>query len=220
MYIDFLGMIMFQRQLRKEFGRALCKATLMALLPLSLATSSVVSAQDVDINSASHVPTEQVLKQDGLLLEEGKAIKVDPDVEISVESVEARYPYMKNMMDYLRDFNKEYEEDLLAKTTITISTIRDVEKKTDIAVVSVTGPLTCGAAQCYVGIFIDRGEGYKQAFAGSAPLPVHILRQNDETSFFFCSHGDGRAQWTLKGDVLEHQGNVRSPEVGPFCRNN
>ncbi|MDP2206930.1 MAG: hypothetical protein Q8K65_11555 [Alphaproteobacteria bacterium] len=217
MYLDFLGMIMFQRQLRKEFTRALCKATLMALLPLSLATASLASAQEVDGNRAVPIPTEQTVTQDVLLLQEGKAITVEPETEISVESVEARYPFMKTTMDYLREVNKLREEDLLARTTIMISTVRDVEKKTDIAILSVTGPLTCGSSQCHVGIFIDKGEGYKEAFSGAAPLPVTILKQNDELSFFFCSY-TGRAQWTLNGDVLEHQGNVRFPQTGPSCQ--
>lgn len=211
---------MFQRQLRKEFTRTLCKATLLALLPLSLATASLASAQDVDGNRAAPVPSEQTVTKDTLLLEEGKTITVDPSTEISVESVEARYPFMKNMMDQLREFNKDRETDLLAQTVIMTSTVRNTQQDVDITVVSVEGPLTCGLSQCYVGIYINKGEGYKQAFAGSAPLPIQILKQNDEISFFFCSSSEGRAQWTLKGDILEHQGNIRSPQTGPSCPGN
>lgn len=209
---------MFQKQLRKEFTRALCKATLLALLPLSLATmGAAASAQQTE----NQFPTEQqVVTQDTVLVEEGKTITVDPQNAISVESVEARYPFLKSMMDQLREFNKDREEDLLAQTIILTSTVRDAQQGVDITVVSVEGPLTCGASQCYVGIYIDKGEGYKQAFAGTAPLPVKILKQNDEMSFFFCSSSAGRAQWTLKGDTLEHQGNLTSPQIGPSCRSN
>lgn len=228
MYLDIAGMIMFQKQLRKEFTRTLRKATLLALLPLSLATASLASAQDVDGARSAPVPAEQTVTsseqqpatQDTLLLEEGKTLTIDPTTEIKVESVEARYPYMKAMMDQLHEFNKGRDTDLLPQTMIRTATVRDAQQGVNITIVSAEGPLTCGVSQCYVGIYIDKGDGYKQAFAGSAPLPVRILKENNETSLYFCAPGDGRAQWTIKGDTLVHQGNVRSPQSGPSCSSN
>ena len=226
MYVDIAGMIMFQKQLRKEFSRTLCKATLLALLPLSLATASLASAQDVDgarnapVPSEQTVTSEQTAAQDTILLEAGKTITVDPSTLVSVENLETRYPYMKDLMDLLREFNKGRDTDLLPQTIIRTSEVRDVKQGVDITIVSVEGPLTCGVSQCYVGIYINKGEGYKSAFLGSAPLPLRILKENNETSLYFCSPGDGRAQWTIKGDTLAHQGNVRSPQAGPSCNSN
>src|SRR6218665_889386 len=102
MYLDIAGMIMFQKQLRKDFSRTLRKATLLALLPLSLATASFASAQDVDGARTAPVPAEQTVTSEQpaaqdttVLLEEGKTISIDPSTLVAVENVEARYPYMK-----------------------------------------------------------------------------------------------------------------------------
>jgi hypothetical protein len=218
MYLDIAGMIMFQKQLRKEFTRALSKATLVVMLPLALAAGGPAAAQDISPAVAPETAvTEQVSAQDTIFLKEGETVSVLPENDIGVDNLEKRYPFLKELLADVRSYNEEFED---RPTVALVSTVRDTAQNIDMIFVSVQGPMTCGASQCQMNIFVGGEEGYKQAFAGAVPLPVMVHKDKGEVSVFFCSNEQGRAQFVLTDGALEHKGNVISPQTGPSCPRN
>lgn len=208
---------MFQKHLRKEFTRALSKATLVVMLPLALAAGPAAAQE----TSPAVAPETSVVStqaaQDTVILTEGQTVTVLPETDIGIDNLEKRYPFLKELLADVRLANEEVED---RTTTAFIATLRDTAKNLDIIFVSVQGPLTCGASQCQMNIFVGGENGYKQAFAGAAPLPVMVQKEQGEISFFFCSNEEGRAHFTLKDGTLEHKGNIVSPQAGPACPRN
>jgi hypothetical protein len=217
MYLDIAGMIMFQKQLRKSFARALSKATLIVMLPLALAAGPA-AAQEVSPAVAPETSlTEQTAAQDTLLLQEGGTLTVLPETDIGIDALEKRYPFLKDILTDVRQYNDDFPDRL---TAALISTVRDTAQNVDMIFVSVQGPMTCGASQCQMNIFVGGDDGYKQAFAGAAPLPVVVQKDKGEISIYFCSNEEGRSQFVLKDGTLEHKGNVIAPQLGPVCPRN
>lgn len=232
MYLDISGMIMFQKHLRKEFSRALSKATLIVMLPLTLAALPAAAAQE-QAPAAPATATEQVqtpasapaadttattapeeASSDDVIIKEGDTIVVLPQRETDIDSLEKRYPFLKEVLADVRLYNEEFKD---TPTKVMTSTVRDTAQNVELVFVSVQGPMTCGANQCQMNIFVNAGEGYKQATAGPAPLPVHVLKDKGEVSLYFCSVDNGRAQWVLKNGTLDFVGNVTAPQSGPAC---
>ncbi len=229
MYLDISGMIMFQKHLRKEFSRALSKATLVVMLPLTLA--ALPAAAQETTPAAPAAATEQVqtpaaapaadttvapeaASPDDITIKEGDTIVVLPQRETDIDTLEKRYPFLREVLADVRLYNEEFKD---SPTRVMTSTVRDTAQNVELVFVSVQGPMTCGANQCQMNIFINAGDGYKQATAGPAPLPVHVLKDKGEVSLYFCSVENGRAQWVLKNGTLDFVGNVTAPQSGPAC---
>ena len=226
MYLDISGMIMFQKHLRKDFSRALSKATLIVMLPLTLAATPL-AAQETSPSApaAPAATTEQVqtstpaaadtsANNGNIILTEGNVVTVLPEQESNLDDLEKRYPVLKPILSDVRSYNEEFKD---TPTKVMLTTVRDTAQKVDLLFVSVQGPLTCGASECQMNIFADNGDGYKQISAGPSPLPVQVLKEKGEISLYFCSTEAGRAQWVLKGGELQHVGIVRQPQSGPTC---
>lgn len=230
MYLDISGMMMFQKNLRKEFSRAFSKATLIVMLPLTMAAFPA-AAQETS-PAAAPVAAEQTQpaaeqgaapqdtasatanSSDEILLKEGDTVTVLPQQESSIDSLEKRYPFLKEVLTDVRSYNEEFQDN---PTKVMVTTVRDTADKVDLVFVSVQGPMTCGASQCQMNIFVNNGEGYKQAAAGPSPLPIQVTKDKGEISLYFCSSESGRAQWVLKGGELQHVGIVTQPQSGPAC---
>lgn len=207
---------MFQKHLRKEFARALSKATLIVMLPLALAAGPA-AAQETSPAVAPETSVSEMVQQDTLLLKEGETVTVLPQTESDVDSLEKRYPFLKEVLSDVRAYNEEFKD---TPTRVLVSTVRDPAQNIDMVFVSVQGPMTCGANQCQMNIFVSTPEGYKQAIAGPAPLPVMVHKDKGEVSVYFCSNEEGRSQFVLKDGALEHKGNVIAPQLGPACPRN
>lgn len=245
MYLDISGMIMFQKNLRKEFARAFSKATLIVMLPLTMAAfpaaaqetapepapaaeqskfvappaQSISPAQAEAQKQETQEPAQDTVNaatsaNDEVFLKEGETVSVLPQEESNIDTLEKRYPFLKEVLTDVRSYNEEFQDN---PTKVMISTVRDTASKTDIVFVSVQGPMTCGASQCQMNIFVNNGEGYKQAAAGPAPLPIQVVKDKGEISLYFCSSESGRAQWVIKGNELQHVGIVTQPQSGPAC---
>jgi hypothetical protein len=217
MYLDISGMIMFQKHLRKQFARALSKATLVIMLPLALAAGPATAQETSPAVAPETSVAEQSAAQDTLFLKDGDTISVLPETDIGIDALEKRYPFLKDILADVRSYNEEVKD---RPTTALISTVRDTAQNIDMIFVSVQGPMTCGASQCQMNIFVGSDEGYKQAFAGAAPLPVMVHKDKGEVSIYFCSNEQGRAQFVLSNGTMEHKGNVISPQTGPACPRN
>lgn len=210
---------MLQKKYSREFARAIHKATLVVMLPLSLAAGASALAQETTPPSEPPAATASVetSAQETQYLTEGATLTVLPETEIPLDTLEARYPFLKPLLADVREYNEEIKDN---PTRVYISRVRDQEKNIDIFFASVQGPITCGASQCQMNVFVNDGSGYKQASAGAAPLPATLVKKDGEISMYFCSGEMGRAQLVLTPDGFEHKGNVISPQSGPPCRFN
>ncbi|MDY0008089.1 MAG: hypothetical protein RBS08_00140 [Bdellovibrionales bacterium] len=211
---------MFQKHLRKEFARAFSKATLVLMLPLTLATAMPAAAQEASPavapeTSITAAPAAETAAQDTVFIKEGETTTVAPETKTALDTLEARYPFLKEILTDVRGYNEEFKDN---PTQVLTSHLRDAENNIDIVFVSVEGPLTCGANSCQLNIFTNSGEGYKQALAVPAQSPFFVTKENKEVSIFFCSLEGERSQWVVSKGLLEHKSNVVSPQMGPACR--
>jgi hypothetical protein len=212
MYLDIAGMIMLQKQLCKSFARALHKTTLIVMLPLSMAAAPAWG-QEASPAVAPPAATTEVV-QDTLYLKNGVTVTIHPQTESTVESLEARYPFLKEVLADVREHNEEHEN----STRVLTTAVRDTESNTDLLFVSVVGPLTCGINSCQLNIFSNDGTGYKSALSVPAQAPLYAVKSDNEISLFFCSGDRQRSQWVLNNDGrFEHKGNVTHPQIGPAC---
>lgn len=151
--------------------------------------------------------------QDTLYLKDGETVTVQPETESTLENLEARYPFLKDVLTEVRQHNEEHKN----STRILTVAVRDTESNTDLLFVSVVGPLTCGVNQCQLNIFSNDGAGYKSALSVPAQTPLYAVKSNNEISLFFCSGDRQRSQWVLNEGRFEHKGNVSKPQSGPAC---
>ena len=224
---------MFQKHLRNGFSRALAAATLIVMLASFPAlaqeaapaeapaaaeqetpASDTAAAPSADPAAAPTTDTADTADNDEATIDEGGTVVVQPQHKEDIDSLEKRYPFLKDLLASVRLYNAEFKD---SPTKVMTSAVRDTAQNVDLVFVSLQGPMTCDANQCQMNIFINSGAGYKQATAGPAPLPVHVLKDDGNVSLYFCSSENGRAQWALKDGALEFVGTVTAPQSGPTC---
>lgn len=207
---------MLQRKLRKDFMRAVYKATLILALPLSLATTALAQETPATKTGADAPQMEQTQQvQDTLFLKEGGTVSVLPQTEISIDTAEKKYPFLKDVLSDIRSYNEEIKD---SPTRLFSSTLKDTDTNIEFLFVMLEGPLTCGASQCQLRMFVNNGEGYAPLDAFPAQFPFYVVKENKEISLFFCSE-QGRSQWVFSNGALTHKENTTAPQSGPSCNN-
>lgn len=204
------------RKTSKFFGK-LSKATVVMLLPLSFAVSASGLTTGAE---ASMDPPKKPAEQKTPIVQvaaENPAkrpfIEVDFKDSVDPDKLAEFYPFTKDAVEQVKTSNAL--KDTATPTEIFVAKIEDTKNNVKMLLLNFRGSDFCGTMGCYLSVFSDNGEGYKEIHGTALDGPLYVMRSEKGLSLIFCRDGGRPEELLLKNQKFERNSTQAVLEAKP-----